>query len=389
LDADELRAREFQRILLIKLSAVGDVVHTIPVLNKLRRRYPRARIDWLVTPGIAELLRHHPAISNVLLFERDQWSAPWSIIRSLARLGSELKSRDYDLVVDMHGQLRTAVLTLATAAPVRIGFPRPRHHIWAASSRRLPAQARKHAWKGAREGSWIAYTHFIPLPTLDRHAVDRYLGVGPMLGLDEEPADFAFPIPASASERIDKLIRQHAPTGRNARLLTIAPGTVWETKHWRREGFAEVARHFMRKGFAVALTGSKRERAVCDEVANAVPGILNVAGETTLSEHAALIDRSTLCITNDSGPMHLAVALRRPVVSIFGPTDEIWIGPYRRANAVVRASLPCAPCYLRVLSRCPHAHACMRDVSAHAVIERAEVVLAMQGEGQRAIADSP
>jgi lipopolysaccharide heptosyltransferase II len=298
-----------------------------------------------------------------------------------------LRSRDYDLVVDMHGQFRTAVLTLATAAPVRIGFPRPRARIWAASSRTLPAQARKHAWKGAREGSWIAYTHFIPLPTLDRHAVDRYLGVGPMLGLDEEPADFAFPIPPSAGERIDKLIRQYAPAGWSARLLTIAPGTVWETKHWRSEGFAEVARHFMRKGFTVVLTGSKRERAVCDEVTSAAPGTLNLAGETTLSEHAALIGRSALCITNDSGPMHLAVALGRPVVSIFGPTDEIWIGPYRRANAVVRASLPCAPCYLRVLNRCPHNHACMREVSAQAVIERAEMMLASHGAGaeQRAV----
>ncbi|HEY7299850.1 MAG TPA: glycosyltransferase family 9 protein [Xanthobacteraceae bacterium] len=387
LDAEQLRSREFQRILLIKLSAVGDVIHTIPVLNKLRRRFPSARIDWLVTPGIAELLRHHPSISNVLLFDREQWSAPWSIFRSLARLGSELKSRNYDLVIDMHGQFRTAALTLATAAPVRIGFPRPRTRIWAASNRTLPAQARKHAWKGAREGAWIAYTHFIPLPTLDRHAVDRYLGVGPMLGLDDEPGDFAFPIPPAASERIDSFIRQHEPAG-CTRLLTIAPGTVWETKHWRSEGFAEVARHFLRKGFAVVLTGSKRERAACAEVASAAPGILNLAGETTLSEHAALIGRSTLCVTNDSGPMHVAVALGRPVVSIFGPTDEIWIGPYRRANAVVRASLPCAPCYLRVLSRCPHDHACMREVSAQAVIERAEMVLAMQGAESRAIAHS-
>jgi heptosyltransferase-1 len=384
LDAEELRTHEFRRILLIKLSAVGDVVHTIPVLNKLRRRYPSARIDWLVTPGIAELLRHHPAISNVLLFERDQWSAPWSIVTSLARLGSDLKSRSYDLVVDMHGQFRTAVLTLATAAPVRIGFPRPRKAIWAASSRTFSAKTRKHAWKGAREGAWVAYTHFIPVPTLDRHAVDRYLGVGPMLGLDEEPPDFAFPIPSSARERIDGLIRRHASARGIIRLLTIAPGTVWETKHWRSDGFAEVARYFMGKGFAAVLTGSKRERAVCEEVASAAPGTLNLAGETTLSEHAALIGRSTLCVTNDSGPMHLAVALRRPVVSIFGPTDEIWIGPYRRANAVVRASLPCAPCYLRVLSRCPHDHACMREVSARAVIERAEAVLAGEGAEQPA-----
>ena len=265
---------------------------------------------------------------------------------------------------------------------MRIGFDRPRARVWAASGRTLPPEARKHAWKGAREGSWIAYTHRIPVPTLDVHAVDRYLNVGPMLGFDEGAPDFSFPIPATASERITSVLRRHAGTAPAAGLVTIAPGTVWETKHWRSEGFAELARHFLQRGFAVALTGSKRERATCDKVAAAAPGSLNLAGETTLSELAALISRSTLCVTNDSGPMHLAVALARPVVSIFGPTDEIWIGPYGRANAVVRTRLACAPCYLRVLSRCPHDHACMREVSAPAVIQRAEMLLATRGDEQ-------
>ena len=88
-----------------------------------------------------------------------------------------------------------------------------------------------------------------------------------------------------------------------------------------------------------------------------------------------MISRATICVTNDSGPMHLAVALGRPVVSIFGPTDPVWAGPYRRDGAVLRADLPCSPCYLRQLSRCPNNHDCMKNVSAAAVIERAESML--------------
>src|SRR5689334_17991550 len=88
----ELRTREFRNILLIKLSAVGDVIHTIPVLNKLRRRYPSARIDWLLRPQIAELIRHHPAVSNVLLFARDEWSRPWRGIGGWAKLAAELRA---------------------------------------------------------------------------------------------------------------------------------------------------------------------------------------------------------------------------------------------------------------------------------------------------------
>jgi heptosyltransferase I len=372
--AADLRNREFGKILLIKLSAVGDVVHTIPVLNKLRRRFPAARLDWLVTPAIGELLRQNPAITNVIEFARDDWSAP---LRPL-RLAAKLRSTRYDLVVDMHGQFRTAIFALATGAPVRIGFDRPRASVWDASSRKFPEETRKHAWQGAREGSWLAYTHHIPVPTLDLHAVDRYLNVGPLLGLDAGPADFSFPISPEANNRIEALLDYYGAAGK--KLAVLAPGTVWETKQWRSAGFAEVACHFLQKGFAVMLAGAARERAACAEVAKLAPNAVNLAGETTLSELAALIRRATICVTNDSGPMHLAVALDRPVVSIFGPTDPIWIGPYGRPAAVLQAQLSCSPCYLRVLSRCPNAHACMKDVPAKAVIERVETMLRQQPE---------
>ena len=378
--ASDLRNRDFGKILLIKLSAVGDVVHTIPVLNKLRRRYPAAQLDWLVTPSIGELLRYHPAISNVIGFDRKEWSTPWRLTPfiSYARLASQLRNTGYDLVIDMHGQFRTAIFTLASGAPVRIGFDRPRASVWDASPRKFPAETRKHAWQGAREGSWLAYTHHIPVPTLDLHAVDRYLRIGRLLGLDDGPADFSFPIPEEATKRIDALIDYYG--AERKKLAVLAPGTIWETKQWRSEGFAEVARYFLQKGFAVMLIGAARERAACDEVARLASGTVNLAGETTLTELAALIRRSTISITNNSGPMHLAVAVDRPVVSIFGPTDPIWIGPYGRPGAVLQAKLSCSPCYLRQLNRCPNDHACMRDVSAQDVITRAEAVLRKQPE---------
>ncbi|MDR3423154.1 MAG: glycosyltransferase family 9 protein [Xanthobacteraceae bacterium] len=380
-DGTDLRDRNFRKILLIKLSAVGDVVHTIPVLNKLRHRYPAAQLDWLVTPAIAEFLRHNPAISNVVEFEREDWSAPWRLTPfiSYGRLALELRQTGYDLVVDMHGQLRTAIFTLVTGAPVRIGFDRPRARVWDASPRKFSREARKHAWQGAREGSWIAYTHHIQVPSLDVHAVDRYLNVGPLLGLAEGPPDFSFPIPPAANAQIDALLRHHGVG--DGGLITMAPGTIWETKHWGSAKFAEVARHLLRQGSAVALIGTQRERDVCEEVARLAPGAVNIAGETTLTELAALIRRSLISVTNDSGPMHLAVALDRPVVSVFGPTDPVWIGPYGRGDAVLRSGEPCSPCFLRQLSRCRYDHACMHNVSAAAVIERVESVLRDQAAG--------
>jgi heptosyltransferase I len=377
----DLREREFRKILLIKLSALGDVVHTIPVAHKLRRRYPAAQLDWLVSSSIAELLRDHPAVDNVIEFVREEWLKPWRVapFASSARLAAKLRAAGYDLVLDLQGQLRSAVFAFATGAPVRIGFDRPRPEIWSASARTLPADARRHAWQGAREGSWIAYTHHISLPTLDVHAVDRYLSVGPLLNLDEGAADFSFPIPAEATKRIEALMDYYGAADK--KLAVLAPATIWETKAWESDGFAEVARYLLQKGFAVTLIGLARERGVCAQVTELAPGAVNLAGETTLGELAALVRRSAISVTNDSGPMHLAAALGRPVVSLFGPTDPIWIGPYRRAEAVIRANLPCSPCYLRQLSSCRHNHDCMREVSGRAVIERVDSVLRKQPGG--------
>ena len=159
---------------------------------------------------------------------------------------------------------------------------------------------------------------------------------------------------------------------RSQSIAVVVPGTIWPTKHWHIEGFAAVARYLRGTGRAVVLAGSASERERCEAVVKLAPGVLNLAGQTRLSELAALIRRAEVCVTNDSGSMHLTVALNRPVVSVFGPTDEVWIGPYRRPEAVVRTAKECAPCYFRQLSDCPHNHACMRDVTPGMVIEGIE-----------------
>jgi heptosyltransferase-1 len=373
-NAAALRSKSFERILLIKPSAVGDVIHTLPVLAKLRARYPQARIDWLLTPAIAELVRHHPALSGVVLFDRHRYTRlwrDWSAAAGLVGLFAGLREPQYDIVVDLHGQFRSAVMTMATGAPVRIGFDRPRRS--SRGPRVLPEAAYRHGWTGAREGAWMSYTHRIRVPSLDVHAVDRYLSLGPMLGLDDGPPEFQVPIAAGAEDRVDRLLAANGLLRRSFAIL--APATQWETKDWHADGFARTARHLLATGRAVVLVGSTTERRRCREVAEQCPGVCDLSGQTTLTELAALIRRAAVCVTNDSGSMHLTVALGRPVVSVFGPTDPVWIGPYGRPHAVVRADVPCAPCYLRQLRRCPHDHACMKQVGAELVIETLEQVL--------------
>ena len=261
----ELQSAEFSRILLIKPSALGDVVHTIPVLVKLRARYPRARIDWLITPENAEVVRHHPALSNVVLFARRDFSKRghrWRAMLAFLDLLKQIRRAKYDLIIDMHGQVRSALFALISGARVRIGFDRPVKFSRTISVEHDLKNIPSHGWRGAREGSWIAYTHRIPIQTLDVHAIDRYLWVGELLGFDDNPPELTIHLSPETVRNVERLLEEHGvPAGKP--LVVLVPGTIWETKHWTIEGFAGVAREFLREGFAVTLAGTKRDEARC------------------------------------------------------------------------------------------------------------------------------
>jgi heptosyltransferase-1 len=377
-DAAGLQSAEFSRILLIKPSALGDVVHTIPLLVKLRARYPRARIDWLITPENAEIVRSHPALSNVVLFARRDFSKRgrrWHAVVAFLELLKQIRRAKYDLVVDMHGQVRSAFFTLVSGARVRIGFDRPIKRLLTVSAEHDLKNVPSHGWRGAREGSWVAYTHRIPIPTLDVHAIDRYLWVAPLLGLDDDPPDLTIYLSSETIRNVERLLEEHGVPASKP-LVVLVPGTIWETKHWTIDGFAGVARQFLRDGFAVALAGTKRDQQRCRQIAAAAPGACDLSGKTTPAELAALIRRAEVAVTNDSGSMHVAASLGKPMVSVFGPTNPVHIGPYQRPESVVRVDLPCSPCNYRRLSQCPFDHACMKQVTSAMVVERARKILA-------------
>jgi heptosyltransferase I len=376
-EALALRSAEFSRILLIKPSALGDVVHTLPVLVKLRARYPRAQIDWLITPENAEVVRYHPALSNVVLFARRDFSKRgrrWRAFLSFFDLLKQIRSAKYELIIDMHGQVRSAFFALISGARVRIGFDRPVKRGLTVSAEHDLKNIPSHGWRGAREGSWIAYTHRIPIPTLDVHAIDRYLWVAPLLGLDDNPPDLTIHLSPQATNKVNRLLEEHGVPASKP-LVVLVPGTIWETKHWTIEGFAGVARQFLQDGFAVALAGTTRDQQRCRQIAAAAPGTCDLSGKTTPADLAALIRRAEVAVTNDSGSMHVAASLGKPMVSVFGPTNPVHIGPYERPESVVRVDLPCSPCNYRRLSQCPFDHACMKQVTSAMVVERVRKIL--------------
>src|SRR5207248_9575043 len=186
-----------------------------------------------------------------------------------------------------HGQMRSALFALISGARVRIGFDRPIRRSLTVSAEHDLRNVPSHGWRGAREGSWIAYTHRIPISTLDVHAIDRYLWVAPLLGLDDNPPDLTIHLPSQTADNVQRLLEEHdIPASKP--LAVLAPGTIWETKRWTIEGFAVVAREFLHDGFAVALVGTKRDQARCRQIAAAAPGACDLSGKTTPAELAAL-----------------------------------------------------------------------------------------------------
>lgn len=332
----QISTYNFRRILLIKPSALGDVVHALPVLKLLRQRFPDAYLTWMISPAFASLIRHHPDIDGVLEFDRKglgNLSHGADGVSGLADLANQLSGGDFDLVIDLQGLLRSGLFAWATHAPVRIGFGY------------------------AREGAWLGYTHHVDTPHHERHAVERYLDVAEALGCGRGPIEFDF-----ALRDFDRTFVSDA-IGDAGRYAVILPGTNWDTKRWPVEHFAALALRIRAElGLSVVIAGASDIL----KAATQIPHDLNLAAKTTLPQLVALLERASLVVANDSGPMHIASALGRPLVTIFGPTNPVRTGPYARLDSVVRLEIACSPCYAR---KCDHT-SCMRWLTPDLVFDR-------------------
>ncbi len=216
----------------------------------------------------------------------------------------------------------------------------------------------------------LAYTHKVALPDSGRKtlAVDRMRALLGPLGVDTvRAARFDVAVDAAATARITQTLGVGA-----AAPAVVIPGARWETKRWAAEGYVEVINRLHAAGIPVALAGTPNERALCETIAAACAAApQNLAGRTDLAELMALLAQARIVISNDSGPLHVAVALKRPIVALYGPTDPAFVGPYGQLDHVVRFDVPCFPCRLRT---CDH-HSCMRGVTADAVWTKVQEVM--------------
>jgi heptosyltransferase I len=350
----DLPAQDFRRILLIKPSSPGDIIHALPVLHGLRRRYPKAHLAWLVATPFVNLVEADPALNEVVPFDRKRFGRlgrSLRVTRDFASFVRRLRARRFDLVIDLQGLFRSGFLARASCAPVRIGFA------------------------AAREMAWIFYTHKIEPLDPDTHAADKNYAVAGMLGFADVPMDFAVSVTDEDRRFAAALLRE---TGflPGQRYAVLVPSTRWETKCWAAERYGRLAHLIRERHYLDSILVGGGDDVAAGEIAIAASEgtAKNLCGRTTLRQLAALIDRAAVVVTADSTPMHLAAAMKRPLVALFGPTNPHRTGPYGRSRDVLQVDLPCSPCYFRKLSQCPHAHACMEQLAvdhvAAAVAER-------------------
>ncbi len=341
-----------KRILILKPSSLGDVVHALPTLSALRRLYPSARIAWLIKHEWAEMLEENPDLDEVIpvSFGPRHWL---TLIR-------RVRKGKFDLVVDLQGLFRTGLLARLSGATERVGFA------------------------AAREGSPWFYTRRVELPLsrnrpwrlLDMHAVDRNLSVAGYLGADI--SDPTFTIPDLKSDQIDIARRfREAEVQPHDRLIAMAPLSREEVKCWPLDRFVSTAQEICHwPNCKVVILGSLSQRWMMEKFSH-IGGkkVIDMVGRLRLRQLGTLLRLTNLLIANDSAPIHIAAGVGVPVLGIFGPTHAVATGPYGSAgHRVLNVVLPCRPCGKTV---CHHVNQkeCLTATSVQDVLSHAKEML--------------
>lgn len=316
---------EPKRILLVKPSALGDIMHALPVLTALRRRFPAARLTWLVNRLYEPLLRGHPHLNEVMPFDRGLLRDGYvGGALGFTKFLRRLRRSRFDLAIDLQGLFRTGVMTFASGAKVRIGLG------------------------SAREGATWFYTHRIDDTSSVQHAVDRYWRVVEALGAAGGEKEFHLPIDEAACFWANLLLQAYPRPW-----LAVGVGARWDTKRWLPEHFAALTQRALDQfGGTAIFIGSPDEALLAEQAASKLRGpVVNLTGKTSLPRLAALLSKVDAMLGNDTGPLHLAVALGRPVVAPYTCTLTARTGPYGPRHRAVETNVPCKGSYIKHCDR--------------------------------------
>ncbi len=343
-----------ENILIVKLSAIGDVIHTLPALNAIRRYYPQARITWLVEEAAASLLKGHPSLDRVLVSRRKQWlkglAGPGRVrhARQVIAFFRELRDTRYDMILDFQAALKGSLLIALSRGRRKIGFGKGLEH---------------------QEHSYLFLNEKVPAVDMEIHALTRGLMLLEKIGIPASRITYNLPVSDRDRDEINQIL-DAAGIGRQAKLVVINPVAQWKTKLWDNAKFAALADLLMKRyDVPIIFSGGPGDRPVIAAItAKMRHKALNFAGQTSLMGLAAIYERAALLVSTDTGPMHLGAAVGIPVVALFGPTAPWRTGPFGAGHRVIRAAVECAPCFKRTCDT----QQCMRKITVEQVIRGIE-----------------
>lgn len=300
------------KILIVKPSALGDIVHSLPFLNAIKDCFADAEIHWVVGRGLEGLLANHPQITRLWVIDKTMWkklSRFKTTIGEMNELFKSLQGERYDLVVDLQGLFRSGFIAAAAKSKRCIGF------------------------KEAREGSGMFYTDTVE-GGRDAHAIDRYMKIAAYLGCGTGGIKYVFPpLPSLQSLNL----------GLPPSYAVISPSAGKEANRWPAERFGELAARLPIKSVVVS---GKSDSHIADRVKELSKGnAISLAGKTDLLSLASVIKGAKFMVSNDTGPMHIAAAFDIPVFALFGPANPVRTGPYGKIHTVIREPMDCSPCY--------------------------------------------
>lgn len=336
-----------RRLLIVKLSSLGDIVQALPVASALRRQYPALRIAWAVEERFAPLLRDHPAIDRVVAFPRMAWTAPgmgW--LAAVWRALRGVREEHYDLVLDLQGLFKSSAIAVVSRAPLRLGIA------------------------PQREGSALV-SRAVPIRAGRLHAVDHYLEAAAFLGAGKVPVEFGLRVQPEAAESAARLLLARG-VDPSAALIAINPSTSRRWDVWPAARWAAVADGLADAGAVVLVGGGEHARRHGEVAERTRRRVVDLTGATTLAELVALLDRCVLHVAPNTGTLHLAAALGRPAVGVYGPTAPWRFAPYGQSDLAVHHGATCGPTCPRL---CLRRRRCLRAVTAEEVITRARLAL--------------
>ena len=355
-----------RRILIVKPSSLGDIIHSLPVLWELRRLYPEAYIGWVVKEVWRDIIDDNPLLDEIIVLKKG--------VRGFFSAIRHIHDSGYDTVIDLQGLFRSGAISLLSGASERIGF------------------------SNARELAYLFYNHKVAVPPGTIHAVERYLlalnviaskvkqslNIIDRRGFQTPPEIFSgdkwsrphFPLYTDIEdfEWVKDFLRANNLSNTRP-IIAVNPSARWEKKRWPISSYGALINQLIQELKAgIIILGGKEDIPLAEEISSLVSGRPAVAaGKTSLKTLTALLERVDLLVTNDSGPMHIAAALKTPVVALFGPTNPGLTGPYGDGHIVIRKEIECSPCLRRP---CIHGRPlCMEAITIEEVMETVKAKL--------------